>query len=98
MRVIYDKVLVAKLTNLVRKILLTEWDPIGIGHRKEVQDEYDSYIPRICLLLLDKESHERIVEYLRIAEDHIGIRRKTNIERIERVARILADIDIDNIK
>lgn len=98
MRVIFDKMLVTKLTVLVRRILLSEWDPIGIGHEKEAQDEYDSYIPRICLLLLDKEPHERIVEYLVRAEDHIGLRRKKNMARIERVARILADIDTDNIE
>ncbi len=29
----------------IRKILMEEWDPIGVSDIPEAQDEYDSYIP-----------------------------------------------------
>src|SRR5262245_66356729 len=28
----------------IRRILLTEWDPIGVSHFPEDQDEYESYV------------------------------------------------------
>ena len=35
------------LLDEIQKILLREWDPIGIQDIPEAQDEYDSYIPFI---------------------------------------------------
>ena len=30
--------------NNIRKILFQDWDPIGVSHIPEAQDEYDSYV------------------------------------------------------
>ena len=34
----------------VRRVLLADWDPIGVG--RECPDEYDSYIPQICRMIV----------------------------------------------
>ena len=53
-----------KLYELVRNAVLREWDPIRINKIPQAQDEYDSYIPRICKLLRDDQSKYKIFEYL----------------------------------
>ncbi len=48
----------------VRELLLQDWDPIGIQRIPEVQDEYDSYVPGICLLLQRTDSVETVFDRL----------------------------------
>ena len=48
----------------IRQILMKEWDPIGVSHVVEAQDEYDSYIPHIYSQLLHRKSEEEIFENL----------------------------------
>ena len=48
----------------VRRILLKEWDPIGVKDVPEAQDEYDCYVPGICGLLMRRESPEEIFRHL----------------------------------
>jgi hypothetical protein len=58
----------------VKRILLKEWDPIGIGDSPEVDDEYDSYIPDDCLMLRESKPIEELYSYLRWLEvEHIGL-------------------------
>ena len=58
----------------IKKILINEWDPIGVRDINEAQDEYDSYVPAIYkMLVLRKSSHE-IFEYLWWVEtEHMGL-------------------------
>lgn len=48
----------------VREILINEWDPIGVWATPEAQDEYDSYVPQICGLLMKAASKEAVFEHL----------------------------------
>lgn len=52
----------------VRKILLKDWDPIGVYNVPEAQDEYDSYVPIATKMLLDKKSSDEIFNYLNKVE------------------------------
>ena len=36
----------------VGRILLKDWDPIGVNDVPEPQNEYDSYVPGLCGLLI----------------------------------------------
>jgi hypothetical protein len=49
-----------KLARRVRAALLREWDPIGVQHYPEVQDEYNAYVPDICSLLINRDSQAEV--------------------------------------
>jgi hypothetical protein len=55
----------------VRRILLCEWDPIGVKAIMEAQDEYDAYVDSICELLLSGSSREEVCDYLRWVETEV---------------------------
>jgi hypothetical protein len=45
----------------IRRILMTEWDPIGCG---VPDDEYDSYIPKIYQLIQKQVSVDDLARHL----------------------------------
>lgn len=58
----------------VRRVLLEEWDPIGINDVPEAQDEYDSYVSKICRMLREGCSTADIYSHLRwIESEHMGL-------------------------
>ncbi|MGN8172537.1 hypothetical protein [Agrobacterium sp. 22117] len=58
----------------VQRILLTEWDPIGIKDFDGAQDEYDSYVRPLCDLIFEGASEDAFYRYLLWAEvDHMGL-------------------------
>ncbi|MEX3636813.1 hypothetical protein [Paraburkholderia sp. BR14320] len=52
----------------VKKILLNEWDPIGIADFQEADDEYDSYVPYVSRMLREHKTVEELYTYLRWIE------------------------------
>ncbi len=56
----------------IRKILLKDWDPIGIGDCVEAQDEYDSYIPEIYNLVINNKK-DKFLSYMSYVEKYIGL-------------------------
>jgi hypothetical protein len=52
----------------IRRILLSEWDPIGVSDVPEAQDEYDGYIAQIYGILIRREPKQKLVEFLWWAE------------------------------
>lgn len=48
----------------VRRLLLDEWDPIGVRDVPVAQDEYDQYLPAILVLLEQRASVEEIAQRL----------------------------------
>ncbi|MBN1396048.1 MAG: hypothetical protein JW959_13580 [Pirellulales bacterium] len=58
----------------IRRILLREWDPIGVADVAEAQDEYDGYVGQIHGLLIRHEPKQKIVEFLWWVEtEHMGL-------------------------
>jgi len=58
----------------VRKILMEDWDPIGVGDDVNTKDEYDSYAFDIYRMLEDKKLPDELVKYLLWAEqDRMGL-------------------------
>ena len=79
------------LQNLVKRIILYEWDPIGVGQIPEAYDEYDAYILVLCGLILRGSSVGTIYSYLRKLEtEHIGLKgdEKFTLEIANRIHRI----------
>ena len=59
----------------VREILMRDWDPIGISGIAETADEYDAYVGRAYVMLMDERaSAEAIAAYLlEIATGKMGL-------------------------
>jgi hypothetical protein len=69
----------------IRKILFTEWDPIGCG---VPEDEYDNYIPVIYRLMQGRAGVVGLVYHLEKLETYsMGL--PANPERNRRVAEML---------
>jgi hypothetical protein len=75
----------------IRQILLEDWDPIGIKHIPEAQDEYDAYVPQVEQLLSQGASIGQIFEYLwELETQHMAL--PGDQERTKRIAERLARI------
>jgi hypothetical protein len=59
----------------VRCVLMQEWDPIGVRDTPEAQDEYDTYVAKVYVVLMDERaSAEAIAGYLFwVATEYMGL-------------------------
>jgi hypothetical protein len=66
----------------LRRILMEEWDPIGVRGVPEAADEYDGYLPQIGSRLHDGASAKEIAAYLTwVEEDRMGLGRSAAARR-----------------
>lgn len=79
--------LLMNLSDRVSRILLTDWDPIGINRIPECTDEYESYVSGLCQELQSSPSKEEIALSLMALEQRMGL--AGNRERCTRVAELL---------
>jgi len=69
----------------IRRILLHDWDPIGVADVAEAQDEYDSYVGKIYGMLIRHEPRHKLVDHLWwIETDNMGL--AGNRQRTEAIA------------
>ncbi|MEO8376546.1 MAG: hypothetical protein ABI579_02660 [Candidatus Sumerlaeota bacterium] len=63
-----------RYNDVVKKILIDEWDPIGVNQHPEAQDEYDSYAPGLSKYLLNDPQWIEIFNYLwEIETERMGL-------------------------
>jgi hypothetical protein len=63
-----------RIRKAIRHVLLTEWDPIGVGHIPACADEYDSYIGDVYSILIDGSNDDAVAQYLwTVANDRMGL-------------------------
>ncbi len=71
-----------------RRILMSEWDPIGCG---VPDDEYDSYIPVIYRLMQARVGVADLASHLEMLQTQwMGLQARPEVNR--RVARLLLDL------
>ncbi|CDZ39663.1 hypothetical protein G9X64_20315 [Rhizobium sophorae] len=82
---------------IIRKILLTEWDPIGVSGIPEAQDEYDAYADTVFDMLVNQTaSVDAIAQYLfKIATEHMGLSHPGLAKRCDKAARAAAAFQSD---
>jgi hypothetical protein len=83
---------------LVRQILLNDWDPIGVRDEPAASDEYDRYADRAYVMLMDERATvETIAAYVdMIASERMGLGRNQRGTEISRhVAEKLAVLRIE---
>lgn len=75
------------LLKTIHAVLIHEWDPIGCG---VPDDEYDSYIPGICRLLMDGADEIKIGSHLeKLKTVSMGL--QGNKDRNRRIAHLLIE-------
>ncbi|TWC77151.1 hypothetical protein FB593_11813 [Rhizobium sp. SJZ105] len=79
---------------IIRKTLLTEWDPIGVSDIPEAQDEYDAYADTVFGMLANQTaSVDAIAQYLfRIATEHMGLSHPELTERCDKAAKAIVEL------
>jgi len=79
----------------IRRILITEWDPIWgpFGfHAPEHDDEYDTYIPKIYLLMQERAKVFKLASHLgKLETQSMGLSARPQIN--QRVAKKLLDLN-----
>ena len=63
-----DRFEIREIENKIRRVLMSEWDPIGVSDCPDANDEYDSYIGGIYGLIQRCASRDEIVSHLRNLE------------------------------
>lgn len=75
----------------IKRVLLNDWDPIGIQDIPDAATEYDGYAPGIYQLLEESRSVEDIYAHLRwIVEDRMGL--DGNEVHTRAVAKLLSSL------
>ena len=72
----------------IHKVLLNEWDPLGICRNPSMRDEYEDYLPKIFKMIRDHSSESEIFDYLWWVE-HKVMEQKGNKQHTLRIASLL---------
>jgi hypothetical protein len=78
------------------EILKVDWDPIGVGNNPDAEGEYNRYVYELMQVLLRNPSIEGVTEYLKDAEEYIGL--PSSQETRQKVATKLLSIGFPNTK
>lgn len=89
-----DKSQLRQLQDAVQRILMDEWDPIGVAGIVEAREEYDSYALQVCGRLMRNVSEDELVEFLLHVET-VKMGLPGDRERAERVAKSLGKLRTD---
>jgi hypothetical protein len=58
----------------LRRLLMDEWDPIGVRDFPAAADEYDVYVGRVGRMLREKATAAELVRYLTdVRTQHMGL-------------------------
>jgi len=77
---------------VIRKILLADWDPIGVSDIPEAADEYDAYADTVFSMLVNQNaSVDDVAQYLfKVATERMGLSYPQLEERCNKAARAVA--------
>lgn len=77
-----------RVLDQINKLLLEEWDPIGIKNTVEAEDEYHPYATGVYKIIQNSDSNNDLFDYLwEIETEHMGL--KGNKTHTEKFAQIL---------
>jgi hypothetical protein len=75
----------------IRDVLMTDWDPIGVGHLTGTQNEYDGYVADIYQLVSSGSTQREISVHLwKVATEDMGL--SGDKQRTDAVARRLFEM------
>ena len=80
-----------RYNDAICRMLLREWDPIGVADIPEAHDEYNMYAGGVAAILMRGEPKDKLVEYLWTTEtENMGL--DGNRTRIESAAARLLQL------
>jgi hypothetical protein len=78
----------------IARLLMEEWDPIGVSDAQEAAGEYEAYVGGVYRLLASGASKEVIAEHLAAIErDRMGLERAQGVSLLP-VAEKLVRLDV----
>ncbi|MEO7097367.1 MAG: hypothetical protein ABI175_29165, partial [Polyangiales bacterium] len=72
----------------IAQVLMEHWDPIGIKHQPGAQTEYDTYVPLVGGLIVQKAGIEKVIDLLHDVQTR-AMSRPTEREKLRPVAEKL---------
>jgi hypothetical protein len=82
-----------RVSRAVNRILLEQWDPLGIRAAEGPEDEYLSYVPQLIGRVQRGASDAELADYLGEVESRqMGLRVLPSVRRTEIAARIRATV------
>jgi len=91
MRITFMRIDIARKVDKIRKLLFTDWDPIGITGLSDQDDEYASYASHVYGMFKSGSNPEAVAAYLgHVAATSMGL--PDNYERDLRVANLALSI------
>ena len=79
----------------IRKVLMRQWDPIGVAYVPEAADEYDDYVGKVYVMLMEERATaDQIAAYLlKIASEWMGLGHSEEIaDRSVAAAKAIFDL------
>ena len=88
---------IAEIHRQIDVVLLHDWDPIGVGHVPETQDEYRSYVRGVYDVAVKTRSAQAVAEYLVKLEREImglsGFRRwRKRIPAAQKILDLVSEV------
>jgi hypothetical protein len=84
----------AEIQDLIRQVLLRDWNPIGVNNDPELADEYDSYVAPVYRIPMASRSEDDLIDLLYRAErDQIGTACESP-EQLRTLAQKLLALDV----
>ncbi|WP_407306135.1 hypothetical protein [Acinetobacter sp.] len=81
------------LLHAIHKILLKEWDPLGIRRIPSMRDEYEDYLPRLFMMICENADESEIFEYLWRIENKV-MEKRGNRQHTLRIASLLKELQV----
>lgn len=75
----------------IKRVLITEWDPLDISENQNLHDEYDAIVNVIYKMDHDLDFYNRVWQFLYNSEKNFEID-PIDESRLERVANLLAKL------
>jgi len=77
----------------IHKILINDWDPLGVNLEPGAHNEYDSYIPKIHGMIVGGATEDALEDYLdSLVHETLGLPPSTDMDLVNiNVARKLLD-------
>jgi len=91
----FDVDKIAEIHRQIDSVLLRDWDPIGVAHVPEAQDEYRSYCRGVYDVAVKTRSPRAVAEHLvRVERDRMGLDGRS-VDLLLPVAQKILDLVAD---
>ncbi len=89
---------IAEIHRQINVVLLHDWDPIGVAHMSNAQDEYSGYVRGVYDIAVQTRSAKAVAEYLvRMEREQMGLsgfrRWRKRIPAAQKILDLVSEVD-----